>query len=117
MKDKPAHRKNKKEEPWELDIDHTILFVGKKNYTLKYFTNGSFKIYASTLKRVEEFFRDDERFIRISKSALINRQYLIRKELNQIKMADGKMYQISRRRLKGVEKKLALKTSKNSKKS
>ncbi len=106
MKKDPTQRKNKRENPWEIDIEHTVLFLGKKNYSLKYFTNGSFKMFACTLKRIEEHFSTDKRFIRISKSCLINRLYLMRKEHNQIKMVDGKFYQISRRRLKEVERKL-----------
>ncbi len=108
MKKEPKQRKNKREEPWDIDIDQTILYLGMKNYSIKYFTNGSFKIFACTLKRIEEFFASDKRFIRISKSCLINCQYLKRKSSNRIIMIDNKTYIISRRRVKEVERKLEL---------
>lgn len=105
---------------WAVDNDKILYLTGSSNYTDFHLNNGQTIIMSVTMLRYEERLPE---FIRVHKQVLINPAYVIEfinsntlKGYNFVKMKDGKIFEIARRRINEVDKKLAsygIKSSKN----
>ena len=77
--------------------EEVILFEGDSNYTRIHLQTGKEKVIAKTLSAVEEEI-NCRVFTRISKKFLVNRKYIGEVGRGFIKLKDGRMFPISRRK-------------------
>lgn len=54
-------------------IEDIKFFVGNKNYSICYFTNGSFKKISYHLLKCQSLFADNQLFIRVHRSYIVNK--------------------------------------------
>ncbi len=87
-----------------FDIDEILYLSGDDNYTTFHFLKHPVVMVTKTLKEYEEIL-EPIGFMRIHKSTLVNQIHikkLIQSESTEVQMSDGKLLNVSRRRLPEV---------------
>jgi DNA-binding LytR/AlgR family response regulator len=87
----------KKHKPYEQKI---ISFIGHGNYTQINPLDGSFSIYAKTLKKFELELLEQKQFVRVNKSVIVNLLFVNKINDDTIELCNGTIVRISRRRKK-----------------
>jgi two-component system LytT family response regulator len=85
-----------------VDIDQIVKLISDNNYTQVYLADGKRHIISKTMKEFEAIL-DDQQFVRVHKSHVINLKYLEsfeRSDGGEAIMKDGTKVEISRRRIK-----------------
>ena len=77
--------------------DQITHLVAQKNYTQVYFQDGSCKLLAYNLKRLEEYLSNNELFQRVHKSYIVNKNFIstISEDGERIKLLDKTVIPIS----------------------
>ncbi len=88
--------------PWE----EIISLEASGNYTLFNMIDGARLIYSKTLKSFELELGGDFRFVRVSRSVIVNKKYVIIIKDNKVCLDNGSYFEIARRRKKAVYFKL-----------
>lgn len=81
----------------ELYSHEVVMLVANVNYTTVYLSSGKALIVAKTLKRFDEEL-SQYGFIRVHKSAIINPAYVTNYSHPEIRLANGLVAKVSRRR-------------------
>lgn len=84
-----------------VDVDHIIALEAHSNYTIIHKPNGQTQTVSKTLKDFEDIL-DDQLFVRIHKSYIINLNHVKESHTNEgyyVVMDDGKEWSISRRQM------------------
>ena len=89
----------KKHKPYEQNI---ISFIGHGNYTQINPLDGSFSIYAKTLKKFELELSEQKQFVRVNKSVIVNLLFVNKINKEAIELCNGTIVKISRRRKKNL---------------
>jgi len=89
----------KKHKPYEQNI---ISFIGHGNYTQINPLDGSFSIYAKTLKKFELELSEQKQFVRVNKSVIVNLLFVNKINKDAIELCNGTIVKISRRRKKNL---------------
>lgn len=83
-----------------IDPKEVIRLQADVNYTRIFFSNGKNILVATTLKKIENRFSYLPKFVRISKSMIINIDCIKQIKNEQIILQNGEIYKPSRRRKK-----------------
>jgi DNA-binding LytR/AlgR family response regulator len=79
---------------------HEVLMIqADLNYSIVHFLDGSTVMVATTLKKLEDRFKHTD-FIRMNKTYMINRRYVISEEHNSMTMCNDLTVKFSRRKAK-----------------
>jgi two-component system LytT family response regulator len=92
-----------------ISVDDLLCLQGEGNYTFLYTRDRKRYLVSKTLKEFEKTL-DSALFVRIHKSYIINLAYTQRTvftKVRQLRLADGRTIDISRRRLKEISQRLA----------
>ena len=89
----------KKHKPYEQNI---ISFIAQGNYTQINPLDGSFSIYAKTLKKFELELSEQKQFVRVNKSVIVNLLFVNKINKDAIELCNGTIVKISRRRKKNL---------------
>ncbi len=79
-----------------------------KNYTCLFFRDGSKKLLAKSLSRIEKNLLKYDCFIKIHKSTIVNKNYIVKIQNNTLHMDDGSIHEIALRRRNEIKKKLTI---------
>jgi two-component system LytT family response regulator len=86
-----------------IPLNDIVCLQGLGNYTEFTFVTGRTALLAAiTLKRYEERLAQTGQFLRISKSVIVNTQFVVGYEVGLcacVKLHDGRQFQMSRRRI------------------
>jgi len=92
-----------------ISVDDLLCLQGEGNYTFLYTRDRKRYLVSKTLKEFEKTL-DGSMFLRIHKSYIVNLAYVQRNvfsKARQVRLADGRDIDISRRRLKDISQQLA----------
>ncbi len=82
--------------------EEIISLEASANYTLFHLSGGSKVIYAKTLKIFVAELASNQFFVRVSRSVIVNKRYVVCIRDNKVCLEDGTYYDISKRRKKSV---------------
>lgn len=80
------------------ELDKLLLLEASVNYTILHYTDGESQIYSYTLKRFEQHLASNNSFIRIHKSFIVNRAYILEVRKSEVVLLSNVVLPLARRR-------------------